>query len=109
MKKLKLITVIIALIATIGMNAQTKQEKKAQKLADEMTKVMELSEAESKAVYEVQLARFNANNAIETEFANDPEAKKEKLKELGKKTYGDMKKAVGQEKLKIWKDYQENK
>ena len=50
MKKLKLIITLFVLIITINVNAQAKPEKKAKKIATEMSKVLSLDKKESKAV-----------------------------------------------------------
>jgi hypothetical protein len=109
MKKLKVLFAFIVLLGTVGLNAQAKQEQKAKKLSEEITKVLSLNKEESSAVYQIQLDRFKENFAIESEFANDPEGKKEKLKALGNKTYNKMRTILGQERQKKWKEYLENK
>ena len=53
MKNLKLLFVFVALFSMFGLSAQPNPEKKAKKFADEMTKVLELNEEESKAIYEI--------------------------------------------------------
>lgn len=104
---MKKIVLFFALFLCIAVKAQT-SEKKAQKFTDEITKVLELNEEESKAIYEIQLERFKENQAIEKEFGNDAEAKKAKLKELGNKTFNKMKAVLGQERQKKWKEYKDN-
>jgi polyhydroxyalkanoate synthesis regulator phasin len=104
---MKKIVFLIALFLYVGVNAQT-PEKKAQKFTDEITRVLELNADESKAVYEIQLERFKESQAIEKEFGNDPEAKKEKQKEIGNKTFNKMKAVLGTERQKKWKAYKGN-
>lgn len=96
---------IIALAATLCLNAQAKPEKKAQKFTDEMTKVLSLNKEESKAIYEIQLERFRENQSIEKEFADNPEIKKQKMKALGNKVFNETKKVLGVERQKQWKAY----
>ena len=108
MKKLKLLIVCITLFGTAVINAQAKPEKKAKNFADEITKVLSLNEKESDSVYKIQLIRFKENQSIESQFANDPEGKKEKLKDLSNKTFNQMKKILGEERQKQWKDYKSN-
>ena len=107
MKTIKLFTLIFALFITFVSNAQT-PEKKAQKFVDEMTKVLELNEVDSKAVYQIQFDRFKENKEIQEKFAKDEEGKKEALKVLGNKTFKLMKAVLGEERQKKWKEYKEN-
>ena len=73
-----------------------------------ITKVLDLSEKDSKAIYQIQLERFNENKSIEKEYADKPEEKKEKLKALGNKIFNQMKAVLGPERQKKWKEYKEN-
>jgi len=105
MKKLKLIITLFVLIITINLNAQAKPEKKAKKIATEMSKVLSLDKKESKAVYKIQLNRFNESKSIVKEYTNQPEIKKQKLNKLGSKVYNQLKDLLGMERLKIWRSY----
>lgn len=109
MNKLKLIITLFVLIITINVNAQAKPEKKAKKIATEMSKVLSLDKKESKAVYKIQLNRFNESKSIVKEYTNQPEIKKQKLNKLGSKVYNQLKDLLGMERLKIWKSYKKNK
>jgi len=109
MKKLKLIITLFVLIITINLNAQAKPEKKAKKIATEMSKVLSLDKKESKAVYKIQLNRFNESKSIVKEYTNQPEIKKQKLNKLGSKVYNQLKDLLGMELLKIWRSYKKNK
>lgn len=102
---MKHVFTIIVLFLSLSVSAQQKLEKKAQKVTDEMTEVLSLNKEESKAIYEIQLERFKENQAIKKEYADDPEMKKEKLKELGNKVYNEVKKVLGVERQKQWKAY----
>jgi hypothetical protein len=105
MKKLKLIITLFVLIITINVNAQAKPEKKAKKIATEMSKVLSLDKKESKAVYKIQLNRFNESKSIVKEYTNQPEIKKQKLNKLGSKVYNQLKDLLGMERLKIWRSH----
>lgn len=107
MKTIKLFTLFIALFIGLSGYAQS-PEKKAQKFTDEITKVLELNEADSKAVYQIQLDRFKKIAEIQTKFANDPEGKKKATQELGNKVFNKMKAVLGQERQKKWKEYKES-
>jgi len=104
-----LLTTLIVLFTTFSLSAQANPEKKAQKFTDEMTEVLSLSKAESKAVYEIQVERFKETQSINEEFADDPDTKKEKIKELGSKIYKEMKQVLGAERQNQWKEYMSKK
>jgi ribulose kinase len=108
MNKIKFIIFGVALFVASIINAQPKPEQKAKKFADEMTKVLQLNKEESQAIYDIQLARFKENQEIEKNYANDPETKKEKLKELGNKVFNETKKVIGEDRQKKWKEYKSN-
>jgi hypothetical protein len=52
---MKIITLIIALFVSITVNAQA--EKEARRLTDEMTEVLNLSDADAKKVYKIALVK----------------------------------------------------
>ena len=108
MRKLKLLLAVISFLTTLGINAQPNPEKKAKKFTEEMTEVLSLNKEESKAIYEIQLERFKEAQAINKEYADDSEAKKEKQKELGKKVFNQMKDIIGKERQQKWKAYKSN-
>jgi hypothetical protein len=108
MKNVKLLFVFVALFSMFELSAQPNPEKKARKFTDEMTKVLSLNEEESNAIYQIQLERFKENQAIEKEFANDPEKKKEAMKKLGNKVFNQTKNVIGAERQKKWKEYKSN-
>jgi len=109
MKKVKLLLALLTFVFSIGVNAQVNPQKKAKKITDEMTEVLSLDKKESKAVYKIQLDRFKEGQSIRKEYADQPEIKKEKLKELGSKVYNQLKKTLGAERLKKWKDHKSKK
>jgi len=74
-----------------------------------MSKVLSLDKKESKAVYKIQLNRFNESKSIVKEYTNQPEIKKQKLNKLGSKVYNQLKDLLGMERLKIWRSYKKNK
>lgn len=104
-------TILVLLIFTIGLNvqAQKKQEKKAKKIANEMTKALSLNKKESKAIYEIQLARLKEAARIKKEYKNLPESKKEAFKKNGSKVYNQLKNLLGKERLKQWRAYKKSK
>lgn len=108
MKKLKLLVACFVLFSSLGLYAQAKPEKKAQKFTDEMTQVLSLNKEESNAIYDIQLERFKEMQSLEKEYADNPEMKKEKQKALGNKVFNEVKKVLGPERQKQWKEYKSN-
>jgi hypothetical protein len=108
MNKIKLLFAFVAIFSFSTISAQPNPEKKAKKFTDEMTEVLSLNAEESEAIYKIQLERFKENQAIQKEFANDPEKKKEALKNLGNKVFNQTKNVLGQERQKRWKEYKSN-
>ena len=83
--------------------------KKAKKIADEMTEVLELDKKDSKAIYKIQFERFKEGESIRKEYAEQPEIRKEKLNKLGSKVYNQLKDYLGMERLKEWRAYKQSK
>ena len=102
---------LLILLFFIGFisSAQPSPKKKAQKIANEMTQVLDLNRKESKAVYQVQLKRFNEGKSIKSQYSDQPEVRKEKLRLLGNRVYNDLKAVIGIERLKQWKQHRKNK
>lgn len=101
--------IFLLFIFFVSLSFGQKAEKKAQKFTEEITEVLSLSEEQSEVVYQIQLERFSTAQLVRKEFADDEETMKAKLKENGNNTYNRMKNLIGEEKLKEWKQYQQNK
>lgn len=109
MKKFTHKLIIALLFVSFISSAQQNTKKKAQKIANEMTQVLDLNKKESKAVYQVQLKRFNEGKYIKSQYSDQLEVRKERLRLLGNRVYNDLKAAIGIERLKEWKKYRKNK
>lgn len=105
---MKHVFALMVLFLTFAATAQPNPEKKAQKFTDEMTKVLSLNTEEAKAIYDIQVNRFKENQAIQKEFGNDPETKKEKMKDLGNKVFAEVRNVLGKERQQQWKAYKES-
>ncbi|WP_439130904.1 hypothetical protein [Polaribacter sp.] len=108
MKIFKILFFLFIFSFSISLNAQ-KAEKKAEKFTARITKALDLSKADQKKVYKIQVERFNEGKEIRQKYKDDDEAKKEALKNLGKKVYNQMKNALGKEQIKKWKAYRKSK
>lgn len=108
MKTKKKITLLF-FISVFSIALAQKPAKKATKITDEMTEVLDLDKKESKAVYKIQFERFKEGQAIRKEYADQPEVRKEKLNKLGSKVYNQLKELLGMERLKKWKAHNKAK
>lgn len=100
---------VIALFFTLSLLAQPSPKERAKKIANEMAQVLDLDNKERKAIYRIQLDRFNESNEIKKQYATQPEVRKEKLNELGSKVYNQLKKFLGSERLKKWRESKKQK
>jgi hypothetical protein len=73
---------VIALFLTLSLSAQPSPKERAKKIANEMAQVLDLDNKEIKAIYRIQLDRFNESNEIKKQYATQPEVRKEKLNKL---------------------------
>ncbi len=80
MKKFTHKLIIALLFVSFISSAQQNTKKKAQKIANEMTQVLDLNKKESKAVYQVQLKRFNEGKYIKSQYSDQLEVRKRKTK-----------------------------
>lgn len=109
MKVKKILTLLLLICFVTVSVSQNNPSKKAKKISDEMTKVLDLNKKDSKAIYNIQFERFKEGESIRKEYANQPEVKKEKLNKLGSKVYNQLKDYLGMERLKKWRAYKESK
>jgi hypothetical protein len=108
MKAIKTIMLLIILTFSVQISAQ-KPEKQAKNFTDNITEILSLSKQESEGVYKIQLSRINESIVIKKEYEDDEDTRKEKLKELGNKTFGEMRTLLGKEKMKIWNEHKSKK
>jgi hypothetical protein len=91
-------------------NGQTQNMKKnAEKQAAEITEVLSLNKEETKSVYEIRLSALFKGQEIKKEFKDQPEIKKEKLKNHGNEVFREMRKFLGKERMKKWTEYKSKK
>ena len=106
---MKYLLTFIALFLTISLSAQPSPKERAKKIASDMTQVLDLDNKERKAIYRIQLDRFNESNEIKKQYATQPEVRKEKLNKLGSKVYNQLKDLIGHERLKKWRESKKHK
>lgn len=99
---------LVFVSTTVVCNAQS-PEKKAQKLADEITEVLSLNPDEAKKVYEIQLVRFQETKRINQNYTKGTDEYKKMRKALGDNTFKEMKSFLGQERMKQWTEYKKSK
>lgn len=97
---------LLLLTATVSLSAQGKSvEKLAKKVANEMTKVMDLTDKQSAEVYKIQFEKITNSRKVREENIGDKVAIKKgkwKVQEASKKK---LIKAVGKEKFAAWRKY----
>jgi polyhydroxyalkanoate synthesis regulator phasin len=104
----KLVLIVVLLVSFAGM-AQTQNEKNAKKVSDDMTTVMILSSDESKEVYDRVLKRNKEKQALKEEYGDNVEGFKVEGKNVEQQFNKDVRALVGNEKWKIWADYNKAK
>ncbi|NVJ89918.1 MAG: hypothetical protein HWD82_10845 [Flavobacteriaceae bacterium] len=109
MKNLKSLLFVSFLFIAFSVQAQKKLEKKAEKITSEITKVLNLTDEESKIIYQIQLERFLQAKKIRSQYTNNEALRKEELKKHGNQVYNKMKNALGKERLKKWSKYKSTK
>lgn len=107
MKKLMLLA--ITLLLTISLQAQSKVETQAKKLADEMTEVLSLDEDQSAQILAFQVERLTAVEALKKETNGDKDAFKEKAKEVLKPFNKKLVAILGAENMKAWQEHMKAK
>lgn len=109
MNLLKNVFVLVLFLSTSVICSAQSPEKKAQKLTDEVSDVLSLSKKEAKAVYEIQLVRFQSVKEINQNHQGDEAEKKEMIKEVSNNTYKEMKTYLGIDRMKQWDAYKKSK
>ena len=100
----KSIFTIVVLLLTVSMAAQKgNPEKSSKRVADEMTKVLSLTDDESAKVYEIQLDKFKRNQAIKAKNGGDKEKSKAEIKKVTSNTQDNLIDVFGKEKMSAWK------
>jgi hypothetical protein len=93
----------------IDVYSQESNKERANKITNEISKVLFLNDEEKIKVYEIQFNRFKEVSEIRSIYANDLETKKVKLKKVYNKLYGKLKSIIGKDKMKKWRNYKANK
>ena len=104
----KFILLAFLTIFTLNAVAQDNLIKKATEITNEMTEVLSLTEEEKTTVYGIQLNRFKEVVLIRKKYKGDPETRKPELKKVFKRLFGKLRKALGKDKMQIWKKYKSN-
>lgn len=86
-------------------NANEKFEAGAKKWVAEMNQVLTLSESEQKQIYDIDLNKRIKMTEIRKENAGDQAVIKEKVTELNKAAFAEMRKVVGADRMKTWSEY----
>lgn len=103
----KFILLTILLLFTINVFSQKEVVNKANKITDQMTEVLSLSEDEKAKVYAIQLNRFQQIASIRETHKNDSKTRKLELKKVYRKLFGKLNKALDKEKMQSWKTFRQ--
>ena len=108
MKKFTVLLIMIFVSLSINAQESNGNEKlvaESKKLVAEMNQVITLSEAEQKQIYDIDLKKRVKFAEFRKENAGNQPLIKEKMGELNKAAYADIRKVVGADKMKIWGEY----
>jgi len=105
MKKISLLLFLMFLATNVY--SQNTSEERANKITNEMSKVLSLDNDEKAKVYEIQLKRFHEVAIIRSTYAEDLETKKAELKKVYNRLSGKLKSALGKDKMKEWRAYKQ--
>lgn len=108
MKKFTVLLFVMLVSLSIKAQEANPNEKfvaEATKWVAEMNQVLTLSESEQKQIYDIDLNKRTKMGEIRKENAGDQAVIKEKVTELNKAAFAEMRKVVGADRMKIWSDY----
>lgn len=105
MKTLSTLLLFLFVCSFSTAEAQVNSKKRAKKISQKMQKALDLSNKETKDIYEMQYDRFEKANQLIKDYSDQPDVLKQKRKELGKEIYNDLKNYLGKERLQQWRDW----
>jgi MoxR-like ATPase len=106
----KFAVLLFVMLASISIKAQEanpneKLEAESKKWVTEMNQAITLSETEQKQIYDIDLAKRIKFAEFRKENAGNQPVIKEKVTELNKAAFAEMKKIVGDDRWKMWNEY----
>ena len=108
---MKKITVLLfVMLVSLSIKAQEenpreKLEAESKKWVTEMNQAVTLSETEQKQIYDIDLTKRIKFAEFRKENAGNQPVIKEKVTELNKAAFAEMKKIVGDDRWKMWNEY----
>lgn len=100
--------VVLLIMASSSIMAQSIEEIKAQEVTDQMNLALSLTESEKEKVYKIHLKRFQDVSQIRKQYLDEPELRNAELKKVFNRLYGKLKGALGEEKMRQWATYKQN-
>ena len=100
--------VVLLIMASSSIMAQSIEEIKAQEVTDQMNLALSLTESEKEKVYKIHLKRFQDVSQIRKQYLDEPELRNAELKKVFNRLYGKLKAALGEEKMRQWATYKQN-
>ncbi len=100
--------VVLLIMASSSIIAQSFEENQAQEVTDQMTLALSLTEVEKEKVYKIHLKRFQDLSQIRKQYLDEPKLRNAELKKVFNRLYGKLKAALGEEKMRQWATYKQN-
>ena len=100
--------VVLLIMASSSIIAQSIEEIQAQEVTDQMTLALSLTEVEKDKVYKIHLKRFQDVSQIRKQYFDEPQLRNAEIKRVFNRLYGKLKAALGEEKMKQWAEYKQN-
>ena len=100
--------IVLLIMASSSIMAQSIEEIKAQEVTDQMNLALSLTESEKEKVYKIHLKRFQDVSQIRKQYLDEPELRNAELKKVFNSLYGKLKAALGEEKMRQWATYKQN-
>lgn len=100
--------VVLLIMASSSIIAQSIEEIQAQQVTDQMTLALSLTEVEKDKVYKIHLKRFQDVSQIRKQYFDEPQLRNTELKKVFNRLYGKLKAALGEEKMRQWATYKQN-
>ncbi|PCH99505.1 MAG: hypothetical protein COB81_10995 [Flavobacteriaceae bacterium] len=105
----KTVILLVALILTYAVNAQSKVENIVKQRTEELTEVLQLTKTEKSQVFKILLEKELKTAALRTEYKSDPDTKKAAIKKINPIYNRQIKDAIGKERMATYNEYKKSK
>lgn len=94
----KLVLAIVIAFISVNLNAQSKLNKRAVEITNEMTEFLSLTDAQSAQVLEIKTAQYKKKRKLDKSNPDDKELMKKEMRIF----QNQIKDVIGKKKLKAW-------